>query len=112
MGTAGRQLTAAKCKGCNQLFLFPRPICPGCDGTEWEEVRLSGQGKVATYTTIRVPPLGFEQQVPYEVIVVDLTEKLSVTGRLAAPEGKELKIGAPVSFIRQEKGVYWFQLED
>jgi len=111
METDSNQLIAIKCRGCDQLFMPPRYICPECGGSEQEEVRLSGKGVVSTYTTIRVPPSGFEDQVPYDLVVVDLAEKLSVTGRLVAEEGKKPDIGTPVSFVKKEGGTYWFKLE-
>ena len=105
------ELIAIKCKGCAHLFMPPKYICPECGGPEREEVPLSGKGVISTYTTIRVPPLGFEDQTPYDLVVVDLAEKLSVTARLVAEEGKEPEIGAPVSFVKKEGGTYWFKLE-
>ena len=111
METDASQLTAIKCKGCNQLFMPPKYICPECGGPETEELPLSGKGVISTYTTIRVPPSGFEDQAPYDLVVVDLAEKLSVTGRLIAEEGKKPEIGAAVSFVKKEGGAYWFKLE-
>lgn len=111
MENDSNQLMAIKCRGCDQLFMPPKYICPECGGLEQEEVRLSGKGVISTYTTIRVPPSGFEDQAPYDLVVVDLAEKLSVTARLVAEEGKEPEIGAPVSFVKKEGGAYWFKLE-
>lgn len=104
------ELIGIKCQRCNQLFLPPQYVCRECGGSEWEEVRLSKNGKISTYTTVRVPPLGFA--APYDVVIVDLPEKLSVTGRLVAQEGKEPKIGAPVSLVKKENGAYWFKLKE
>ena len=111
MENDSNQLLVIKCRGCDQLFMPPKYICSECGGLEQEEVRLSGKGVISTYTTIRVAPSGFEDQAPYDLVVVDLAEKLSVTARLVAEEGKEPEIGAPVSFVKKEGGTYWFKLE-
>lgn len=71
----------------------------------------SGEGEILTYTTIRVPPAGFEDQAPYDICVIRLSEGINVTARIVAQEGgKGPEIGDRVSFLRNEEGANWFGL--
>jgi uncharacterized OB-fold protein len=45
---------------------------------------LSGKGKIATFTVVRYPPAGFEQEGPYIVALVDLEDGPRVIGRIKA----------------------------
>lgn len=102
------RLMVARCKGCGALYNLPIYMCRECDGNEFESVTLKGTGKILTKTTIRVPPLGFEDQVPYDVIIVESDEGVRMPARLAAAEGESFNIGDSVDFIKTEKGAHWF----
>lgn len=104
------QLIVLKCQQCHGLFVPPKYSCPQCAGTEFKEVSVSGKGRIMTYTTIRVPPLGFENQVPYDIAIIELPEGIDLTVRLEV-KGKEVpKIGGEAFFLRKEGGTYWFGL--
>ena len=101
---------SAKCKKCGRLHIPPVYICLNCNQTEFGEAELSGRGTVRTYTTIRVPPLGFEGQVPYDIAVIGLEEGINVTARIIRPGETELSIGTRVMFEKYENGIHWFKL--
>jgi uncharacterized OB-fold protein len=72
-------------------------VCPSCKGAEFETVVLPRDGKVVTFTVVRVPPAGFTEQTPLPIALVELMEGVRVmvqVGDLADPE--ELQIGMPV----------------
>lgn len=104
------RLMALRCQKCYGLFVPPRYSCPKCSGRELQEVPLSGKGRIMTYTTIRVPPLGFENQVPYKIAIVELSEGINLTVRLEAKGEEDPKIGADAVFLRKESGTHWFGL--
>jgi len=64
------RLHGAICPECNQKF-FPKPmVCPHCLGELWD-IGLSAEGKIYTYSILRIkPPYGLPQ--PYAVGWVDL----------------------------------------
>ncbi len=70
------KIAALKCKSCQALYFPPRQICPYCktinEDPLWTE--LSGKGHVETFTTIHYPPVGFENNAPYTIVVVKLVE--------------------------------------
>jgi len=101
-------LIIGKCKECGALYNLPVYMCRECDGDEFERLILKGTGRILTKTTIRVPPLGFEDQVPYDVIVVESDEGIRMPARLVAQKDASLNIGDRVDFIKTEKGAHWF----
>ncbi len=108
MENTSSQLTVVKCGQCGKVFVPPRYMCSGCGGEKLEETSISGEGKVYTYTTIRVPPQGFADQVPYDIAIIELPELL-LTARMINSGKTELNIGDKVSFVNKDKGIYWFK---
>jgi len=96
---AGR-LMGSTCSACGQLSFPPRADCPVCRHGEFTFTEMSGEGTVMTFTTIAAAPAGFEDQVPFDLGVVDLKE----TGRLLASFGDtiaphEIAIDMPVQVV-------------
>ena len=60
---------------------------------------LEQEGEIVTYTTVFVPPAGFESQAPYVVVVVKLDQKKKITAQLVDWEEKQLHIGQKVRTI-------------
>ncbi len=56
------------------------------------------KGKILSWTLIRVPPAGFEQEAPYPVVLVEL-EKERIIGQLVDWQGKDLKTGKTVEAV-------------
>ena len=93
------KLMGTKCKKCGESYFPPRADCLKCltDTIEW--IEYSGQGTLASFTTIHAAPKGFEDIAPYTLGIVDLKEG----GRLLAwtkdiPD-KEIKIGMSVKIV-------------
>ncbi|MBM4334157.1 MAG: transcriptional regulator [Deltaproteobacteria bacterium] len=105
------RLILAKCQNCGQIYVPPIYMCTVCGNKEPLEMTASGEGKMLSYTTIRVPPLGFIDQAPYEIAVIRLKEGINLTGRLADLNGRNIEIGDSVSYLRKDdQGAYWFKL--
>ena len=90
------RLEAAKCKGCGKVWFPPRLVCAECGKKEFEQVALSGEGKVETFTVIRVAPSDFGDQAPYAVGVVQLEDGVPMQCQIADCAPEDLKIGMPV----------------
>ena len=65
-------LMGSKCTKCGYQTFPPRADCPECMHGEFEFVEYSGKGKVWTHTRIEAAPTGFENDVPFTVVVVEL----------------------------------------
>ena len=113
MTDKGKRIPVNQCQKCGQCYAIPTYLCLKCHSTEMAEETLSGKGKLSSYTIIRVPPLGFEDQAPYTVAIIELDEGLKVTARLENdPVSNDLELLDPCQFIKHKDSVYWFQLED
>lgn len=93
-------LIGTKCKNCDLLFFPPRSICPKCRRIgEMENFQFSGKGKIVTYTKIREPLEGFEDQSPYVVAIVELEEGPRISGQITDANFEDIEIGKKVEAI-------------
>lgn len=94
------QLIGTRCSRCEESFFPPRSICPNCRGAgEVDEVKLSGEGEIMTYTVVRVAPEGFEKQAPYVVAIVKLKEGPRITSQIVDCEPDDVEIGSKVAAV-------------
>jgi uncharacterized OB-fold protein len=90
-------LTALRCK-CGELAIPPKEFCAACHQRAWEPVTLAGDGRIASYTVIRVAPARHTDDAPYAIAVVELREGVSLMGRVVDIPLDSLVIGLPVRF--------------
>lgn len=94
------RLMGTRCTQCGYQTFPPRADCPECMSGAFEFVEYSGRGTLYTYTEIAAAPTGFDDVVPYTILVVDLEEG----GRLLGWRGETLpldtlRIGMPVQVV-------------
>jgi uncharacterized OB-fold protein len=78
------KILARKCKKCGEIHLSTIYFCKKCGAKEFENELLDGQGSIATFTIITVPPAGFEKYIPYAWVVLKLdNSELRVSGFMA-----------------------------
>lgn len=87
------------CKDCGMVFFPPRADCCQCLSSNIEWFEVSGPGKLVTYSTLKYAPIGFEDDLPYSIAVLDYG-KYKVFGRIAGdvPED-EIKIGMEMKTV-------------
>jgi len=92
-------LTGTKCTRCGSVYFPPRSLCPKCRSKgNLEDFRFSGKGKIISWTVIRAPPEGFEQQTPYAVAIIELDEGAKITGQIVSDLDK-IEVGKPVRAV-------------
>lgn len=90
-------LIGTKCNSCDSVFFPPRGVCPKCRRIgKLESYQLSGKGKIVSYTHVRVPPEGFEDETPYPLAIIELEEGPRITGQITDSELDEVEIGNKV----------------
>lgn len=110
------RLVGHKCKKCGEVNFPPKGVCKHCRASwDFQEVQLSGKGKVHTFTLIGAggaPPEFTDQERAsgsYPVAIVELEEGPKVIGQLADVNPKEVRIGMPVQAelrrIYSEEGI-------
>ena len=107
------ELRMQTCANCGEVLFPPRPMCPRCQGIEFEWRLMSGRGHVWSFAVPRPPLLpDYAALAPYPVVVVELEEdrRLRLVGNLVAAEGAAIdsvdpatiEIGQPVRAVFQE----------
>jgi uncharacterized OB-fold protein len=87
------KVAGTKCNGCGLAFFPPRADCYQCLGSDMQWFVVTGAGKLITYSKLQFAPVGFDQDLPYCIALVDYG-RFKVFGRIAAelPE-EELQLG-------------------
>jgi hypothetical protein len=80
----------------------PRAPALGETGTDWEPCPLSGKGQLYSFSGVRQPPHGLENQVPYLVGMVQLEEGPLVVAQLTDCREEELTIGQPMEMVTRK----------
>jgi uncharacterized protein len=80
------KLLGLKCKRCGFVTAPPRLACRKCAAQEGEVVQLSGKGKIATFTSVYIPPESRRGKTPYIVVLVELDEGPWIMGNLAGTD--------------------------
>lgn len=93
------RLEAGKCEKCGQVNFPPRLICPKCKGQNFQTVVLGDEGKLLTFTVVRVASDKFSQVTPFAVGIVELNDGVKVTTQIADVDVDELKIGQKVRIV-------------
>ncbi|MEW6592812.1 MAG: Zn-ribbon domain-containing OB-fold protein [Candidatus Hadarchaeota archaeon] len=98
-------LVGTKCGNCNKVMFPPRFVCPYCRRTgKLEPYKLSRKGKVVTCTTIYAAANGFEDQTPYSLAVVELTDGPRLTAQVTDCDPADVKIGDEVEMVFRRMG--------
>ena len=69
-----------------------------------ERMKLSGRGKVVTYTVIHDAPKDFDMMKPYVLAIVEMEEGLRMTSQVIDVDPSEVKIGMPVETAFRKLG--------
>ncbi|WP_378951331.1 Zn-ribbon domain-containing OB-fold protein [Mesorhizobium sp. ANAO-SY3R2] len=97
-----RRLVIQRCAACGHCQFPPHPFCANCAHAEIEWVETTGGGRIWSFGVAHGPTLpGFQDVVPYPMIVVELDEHpdIRIVGSLVT--GPEAPINSvPPSAIR------------
>ena len=86
------ELWIQRCGHCSRWLWQPRPICSGCQTPDPVWTRVSGDGRVASWTVIRPPTLpAYTELVPFVVLLVQLDEGVRLLGYLVDGAGQLLR---------------------
>ena len=92
------EIAATKCKVCGKLYFPPRANCIDCLSSDVEWIRLSGRGRLITYTTAHFAPAGFE--APYTLALAELEEGVRVFTRISKDvKQDEIELGMNVKLV-------------
>jgi len=99
------ELLMQRCCACKKFRWLPRPMCPFCHSLEREWIKMSGRGKVYSWTIVTHPvhPAAVSK-VPYNVVQVQLDEdsELIMVTNLVGTRNEDIRIGLPVQAVFEE----------
>ncbi|MGE3537648.1 MAG: Zn-ribbon domain-containing OB-fold protein [Candidatus Tectimicrobiota bacterium] len=94
------ELYIQQCQDCQTFYYYPRQTCPGCLSSAVRWVRLSGRGRVYTFTiTYQHAGAGFRDNLPFVLgyIELDGTDGVKMLTNIVDCEPQAVHIGMPVS---------------
>jgi uncharacterized protein len=96
-GCSRHELRIQKCAACGNHQFYPRLYCSNCFSDKVEWVRVSGQGKVSTFTIVRRPVSpAFKDDLPYVVALVKLDEGPTMMTNIVGCAPEKVAIDMPV----------------
>ncbi|GEL78585.1 Zn-ribbon domain-containing OB-fold protein [Tenuibacillus multivorans] len=98
-------MQAYQCRHCGYESLTTKYYCPKCRHTEFSKVNINETGDIYSYTTIHIAPPKFAEHAPYHVVLVQMTDRLRVTGYM----NQDVNIGDRVRFKEFSEGAYVFE---
>ena len=96
------KVMATKCKDCGLVFFPPRADCYQCLTSNMDWVEVSGTGKLVSYSKLEFAPVGFGDDLPYAIALLDYGD-YKVFGRIAGdvPE-EEIVVGMDMKTVANE----------
>lgn len=86
-----------QCTACKKFHFYPKPACPFCGGEQVLPQRVSGLGRLYSYSVVyRAPSPAFASQVPYVVAIVATDEGPHLMTRIVDVDPDELVVGMRV----------------
>jgi uncharacterized OB-fold protein len=96
VSSAVAELAARRCAGCSRLAVAaPTEPCPHCGALGGDSFPVSGQGRLISWTVIRIAPARYAAEVPYTVGVLELAEGMRLTARVTG-DPEALRAGQAV----------------
>jgi uncharacterized OB-fold protein len=108
MNSKSPNIPGVVCQKCHWSDFHKAQLCPRCLTTPIETT-FPGHGRIVTFTVIRYPPTGFENQAPYVVALIDITGGPRVIGRIKT-KPEDIGIGMMVTFSNENSGALEFEL--
>ena len=99
-GAKKHELLLQKCRGCGKFYFYPRSICPHClsDNTEW--IKVSGRGKIYSFTVShREGSPAFKPDVPYNIAIIELEEDVHMLSNIVECRNEDISIDMPVEVV-------------
>lgn len=93
------EFVVPKCANCGDYNWVPYPACRSCQSENQEWTPVSGEATVFSYTIVYRGPGAFADDVPYAVILGELTEgprPMLVLANSVGIPNEDLRIGLPI----------------
>lgn len=87
------KVMGSRCKECGLVFFPPRADCYKCFSSDMEWFDVTGNGKLMAYSKLKYAPIGFDEDLPYCIAVLDYGD-YKIFGRIASDiPDDDIKLG-------------------
>ena len=94
------ELRLQKCADCGYIWYPPSFGCPKCLSTNYEWAKMSGKGKIWSWVVFhQLYFQSFSEEIPYNVIVVQLEEGPLMTSNMVEIKNEDIKCDMPVEVV-------------
>jgi uncharacterized OB-fold protein len=100
-GCNAQRLMLQRCASCRHLFYYARRLCPACGGDDLAWEASTGRGTVYSFSEVHVAfqGPGWNDQIPYVVVLVDLDDGPRMLSRWVGPRLATPAIGDRVHVV-------------
>ncbi len=93
------KVMGTRCVDCGMTFFPPRADCYQCLTSHMEWFEVTGTGKLVTFSRLQYGPVGFENDLPYSIALLDYGD-FKIFGRLGDDISKEdIEIGMELKTV-------------
>ena len=97
------QLLIKRCRACGRFLAPQRETCDGCTSEVLEWTPASGKGTLYSYVFMhQVLHPAFREEVPYNLIVVELDEGPRLTSNLVGTPDDQIRVGMRVEAVFEQ----------
>jgi uncharacterized OB-fold protein len=96
------QVKGTKCTQCGRMFFPPQADCSQCLSSRMQWFEVAGTGALLAFSELAYAPVGFEDDVPYIIAVLDYGT-FKIFGRIAGHIPEEaLRVGMRMKTVVNE----------
>ena len=93
------QIMGTRCNGCGKVYFPPRADCCQCFASDMQWFEVSGSGTLTAFSRLSYAPVGFEEDLPYALAVLDYGD-YKIFGRIADDiSEEELQVGQSMKAV-------------
>ena len=102
-GLRAHKLVVQRCRHCNRLRHYPRPVCAHCYSMDCDWIEVSGRGRIHSWTvTHHAFHFAFKRELPYVSVLVDLDAGVRMQAPLVDGVNAKLALELPVAIVFED----------
>jgi uncharacterized protein len=102
------ELVMPRCRTCDHLFFYPRSECPRCLSTNLGWMKVSGRGRLHTYTVVYQPAnAAFRDAAPHIYAVVQLDEGPRMVSNVVQCSVADVQVDMPLEAVFDDVTPEW-----
>ncbi|MFA4835117.1 MAG: Zn-ribbon domain-containing OB-fold protein [Dehalococcoidia bacterium] len=96
----GHELWLQQCNDCGKFRFYPRSICPECFSYNTLWTRVSGRGKIYSFTvSYRPASKAFKADVLYNIAIIELEEGVRMLSNIVECRNDDIRIDMSVEVV-------------